>query len=274
MDVNRLLKDSYAAKSDIESLKEKTAGFAKEESFHVVRMSQAEIQSQLATIAGEVQKLSGRFDENKYFLEKTLKESTAEIDLLKAQIASFERQMRETKDRVSALEGLMKEKSGASPSEQPRDVGKKSDDAPKEQQPAAGKTGSSQPAADSGAQYEEAYKAFQEKRYGEAREKFEAFLKAFPKDDRADNAYFWIAETYYQEKDFEAAILAYETHLKKYPKSQKAPTSLLKQGLSFVEIGDKKTGIVILEQLIERYPKSKEAESARQRVAQLKKTKK
>jgi len=272
-DINRLLKESYAAKSDIENLKEKTAGVAKEESFNVVRMSQAEIQSQLSTLAGDVQKLNGRFDENKYFLEKTVKDSTAEMDLLKTQMAAIEKQLREVKDRLNAIEGHTKQRGGPVSEELPKEMAGKPG-YQREGEPGDGKTAKLESPDDNVQQYEEAYGAFKDKHYRKAREKFEAFLKAFPNDPLADNAHFWIAETYYNEKDFEGAILAYETHLKKYPKSQKAPGALLKQGLSFVEIGDKKTGAVILEQLIERYPATKEADLAKKQVARIKKAKK
>jgi tol-pal system protein YbgF len=271
-DVNRLLKDSYAAKSDIDSLKDKTAGAAKEESFNVVRMSQAEMQSQLSTVAGEMQKLSGRFDENKYSVEKTLKDSTAEVELLKTQMTAMEKQVREVKDRLNALEGHTKQQPESAQQEQAKEPGRKPEESQKEAQPAEGKTAKPKLPGDRVQQYEEAYSAYKNKHYKEAREKFEVFIKEFPRDERADNAYFWVAETYYNEKDFEGAILAYETHLKKYPNSQKAPGALLKQGLSFLEIGDKKTGRVILEQLIERYPKTKEADLAKQQVANIKKT--
>jgi tol-pal system protein YbgF len=270
-DINRLLKDSYAAKGDIEGLKQKTAGVAKEESFNVVRMSQAEIQSQLSALAGDVQKLNGRFDENKYFLEKTVKDSTAETDLLKTQLTAMEKQIREVKDRLNALEGLTKQPK-ESAREQAKEPVKKTEESPKGGEPGDGKSAKAQLPEGSAQQYEDAYSVYKNKQYKVAREKFEAFLKAFPKDERADNAYFWIAETYYGEKDFEGAILAYETHLKKYPKSEKAPAAFYKQGLSFIEIGDKKTGSTILEQLIEQYPKTNEAGLARKQVEKIKKT--
>jgi predicted nucleic acid-binding Zn-ribbon protein len=93
-DVGKLQRDSYSVRSELDSLKEKTAGVAKEESFNVVRMSQAEIQSQLANLARDIQVLSGRFDENKYFIEKTVKDSAAELDLMKAQFTGIERQIK------------------------------------------------------------------------------------------------------------------------------------------------------------------------------------
>ena len=265
-DVNRLQRDSLLAKSDLDSLKEKTTGVAKEESFNVMRMNQAEMQSQLSNAAKEIQILSGRFDENKYFLEKTLKDWTSEMDLMKAQVAALERQMREMKDRFAALEGQSKLQ-GESSKEQ--ETGKESEASKKEIPPKEAQA--VKPAPDKLTKYETAYNAFKNKRYKESREKFEAFIKEFPKDELADNAYFWIAETFYNEKDFEGAILSYETFLKKYPNSKKAPAGFLKQGLSFIAIGDKKTGKVILEQLIERYPKSKEAEIAQKSLEDLNK---
>lgn len=272
-DVNRLLKDSYGARSDIDLLKEKITGVAREESFNVVRTSQAEIQSQLSSLAGDVQKLSGRFDENKYHVDKTLKDFKTEIEVLKTQIAAVEKQLRDAKERIGLLEGPPKRRGDQAPEEQVKEAEteKKPDASQKEGQPVDARVEKTPPPADSHKQYEDAYNAFKLKRYREARDKFEAFIRAFPKDERADNAHFWIAETHFNEKDYEGAILAYETHLKKYPKSQKVPAALYKQGLSFVEIGDKKTGIVILEQLIERYPKTSEADLAKKQVAKLKK---
>jgi TolA-binding protein len=91
---------------------------------------------------------------------------------------------------------------------------------PRRDQMKEGQSAKSAAPADKAAGYEAAYNAFKNKRYREAREKFEAFVKQSPKDELADNAHFWIGETYYGEKDFEGAILAYETFLKKYPNSE------------------------------------------------------
>ena len=271
-DVNRLLKESYAAKGDIEILKEKTAGVAKEESFQVVRMSQAEIQSQLSTLAGDLQKLNGKFDENKFFLDKTLKDSASEIDVLKTQITALEKQFKDVSNRLDVLEGKVGQHASTSRQEQARETERRTEEPGKNTPTGGVKTAEPVALPDNAKQYDEAYTAFKNKKYKEAREKFEAFLQAFPEDELSDNAYFWVAETYFQEKNFEEAILSYETLLKKYPKSQKAPGALYKQGLSFIELGDKKTGGVILEQLIERYPKTAEADFARKQLEKIRKT--
>lgn len=267
-DVIQLRRDITTAKTELDRLKEKTSGVVSEESFNVMRQSQAEIQSLLSNVSRDIQVLSGRFDENKYFVEKRLKDSAAEIDLIKAQITSIEGQIKETRDRLSALEGQIRRQQ-ESEKEQLKENEKKGEEPQKETQPREEQPPKSVAPSDKKSKYEAAYSAFQNKRYKEAREKFEAFIKEFQKDELSDNAQFWIAETYYVERDFESAILAYETLLKKYPKSEKAPASLLKQGLSFIEIGDKKTGKIILEQLRERYPDSKEAELAKKKIEEI-----
>lgn len=266
-DVDRLQRESAATKTELESLKEKTAGVAKEESFNTVRMNQAEIQSQLTNAVKDIQVLSGRFDENKYFIEKTLKDWTSEMDLMKAQITAMESRLKEMKNKLTAFE-TQSQQPGEPSKEQ--ETEKKVEEPKKEAPPKEEKTSVRAPSGKR-EKYEAAYAAFKNKRYKESREKFESFIKEFPKDELTDNAYFWIAEAFYADKDLEGAILSYETFLKKYPNSKKAPAALLKQGRSFLGIGDKKTGKVILEQLIERFPKSKEAEMAKKDLEDLNK---
>ncbi len=118
--------------------------------------------------------------------------------------------------------------------------------------------------------YLTAYNAFKEKRYKEAREKFELFLREFPKDSLADDAQFWIAETYYAEEDYAGAIVEFEALLRNYPDSEKLPAALFKQGYAFFKMGDKKAAKAILEQVEQKYPKSKEAELARKEIEKIK----
>jgi tol-pal system protein YbgF len=250
--ISKLQGDSFSMRKDINDLMGKTAGVAKEESFNAVRESQAEIQGSLADASRDIQILSGRFDENKYYMEKSFQNATSEIELLKLQIAGLEKQIRELKYGLSGS-GIPVAPGGSPPA---NTQGLVSDNAA-----SSGKE----------AKYKEAYDALQGKQYSAARKMFEAFVREFPQTDLTDNAYFWIAETYYSEKNYEDSILAYETLLKKFPESQKAPGALYKQALSFIEIGDRKTGQLILEQLIARYPNTSEAEFAKKKRDELKK---
>ena len=53
-------------------------------------------------------------------------------------------------------------------------------------------------------------------------------IQNHPKSSNADNAQFWIGETYYKEKWYEKAILEYQKVIEKYPSGNKAPAALLK----------------------------------------------
>jgi tol-pal system protein YbgF len=260
-DIDRLQRESFSTRADLGSLTEKTASVASEESLRTVRQSQAEMQATISSLSRDIQVLNGRFDEHKYFIEKSLKNSSMETDLVKLQLAGLEKQIKEVKNGLAILEGHMKEQVQES---DPRKEEARTMQSGREDQ-------SAKPSASSDrlSKYDAAYNAFKEKKYKESREKFEQFMKEFPNDKLTPNAYFWIAETYYNERDFEGAILSYESLLKKYPQSEKSPGALLKQGLSFDEIGDRKTAKVILEQLIERFPKSREAEAAKKSLEKL-----
>jgi tol-pal system protein YbgF len=259
-DASQSRKELSELKKDVNNLKAKTADVIKEDDFRAFRENQGEIQTRVSETEKNLQVLSGKFDENKYSIEKTLKNTASEMTLIKAQIANIEDQIKQMKNKLNNLDAQ-------------QTVGRKETEglkgeSPQEQSQKPVKQAASK---DKVSLYEEAYDAFKDKKYKGAREKFEAFVKEFPQDELADNAHFWIAETYYGEKDFEAAILAYEAVLKKYPKSEKAVGALLKQGFAFIEMGDKKTGKTILEKVMELYPSSREAELAKKKIDEIEK---
>jgi tol-pal system protein YbgF len=259
---------------EIDILKEKTTGTVKEDSFTAVRENQAEINSRLSDIANSLQDLRGRFEENKYYLEKTLRDSATERDVVKAQISALEAQVKSLKEKVGAIEESAKAKE---PLKKPPENMKDSERSADELEQTKPETAPQEEAAEKKdaaldkKTYDAAYQAFKNKRFKEARGKFEAFIKDYPKSRLTDNEQFWIAESYYGEKDYEGAILAYETLLKKYPESGKTSGALLKQGFAFIEIGDSKTGKTILKKLIERFPDSKDAALAKKKLAEIEK---
>ena len=267
-EVNDLRRESAAAKTEVNTLKEKTAEAVKEDSFTAVRESQAGMTSRVNDLSSSLQEMRGRFEENRYFVEKTLKESTAERDLLKTQISSLENQVKLLKEKMAVIEGVTKQKEPVNEqtgtSAQAETPGQKADIATPDKTPEKKDSVDKKTSA-----YDAAYQLFKDKKYKDARAGFEAFIKDYPKNDLTDNAQFWIAETYYAEKYYEDAILAYESLLKKYPGSKKTSTALLKQAFAFIEIKDVKTGKIILNKLIEQFPDSKDTELARKKLAEI-----
>lgn len=103
-----------------------------------------------------------------------------------------------------------------------------------------------------------------------ARAGFEAFIKRYPESDNADNARFWIADSYYRDKWYEKAILEYQKVIEKYPKGNKVPAALLKQGFAFANIGEQANARLLLKELIKKYPDSNEAKIAKDKLKVIK----
>jgi tol-pal system protein YbgF len=137
--------------------------------------------------------------------------------------------------------------------------------------PQKGSDSSAKPAQPSGGDlYDLGLKLYKDKSYDAARDRFEAYLKRYPKGRRAPNAHFWIGESFYAQKRYEEAILAYNQVIKRFTGSSKTPPALYKQGLAFAALGDKRTARIVLNKLIQGYPKSSQAKAAKKQLAKLK----
>lgn len=254
-EINQLKRESFELKKETAEIRKQASSSVREDSFSAVRESQASLLSQVNEQSRELQVLSGRFDEYKFFMDKAMKEGAAEREVLRAQINALELRVKELSEKVARTV-----EAKPPPQEQ------KPADEESEEEAVEPKKPEESPAT---AVYESAYAAFKGKKYKDAREKFSAFIKKFPKDSLAGNAHFWIGESYYAEKDFENAILSYESVIKGFPQNVKIPVALYKQGLAFMELGDKKTAKVIFEKLVEKFPDSPEAAQAKKKKAEI-----
>jgi len=118
--------------------------------------------------------------------------------------------------------------------------------------------------------YAEAFRVFKSGRYGEARGKFQNFIKQFPDLTLGNNAQFWIGESYYMEGSIEKAVLEYEKVIKNYPKGDMVPHALLKQGLGLLKLGDETGAKIVLKKLIDDYPETHQGRIAKTKLGTLK----
>ena len=131
------------------------------------------------------------------------------------------------------------------------------------------------PAATAQRDYEDAWKWLRKKDdrgaidYSGAIEQFKKFLEKHPDSNLADNAQYWIGESYYALQNFDQAIVEFDLVRKDYPKSDKVPAAWLKIGYSFAELGNRVDARLFLQEVINRFPQSKEAEKARDRIRSL-----
>lgn len=105
-------------------------------------------------------------------------------------------------------------------------------------------------------QYEHAYNLLMKRELPEAESALKAFLEQHPKHELADNAIFWLGETYYARKNYQEAIRVYYDAYKAYPKGNKAPAVLLKLGMSLATIGEKESACSAYDELSSSHPKA------------------
>lgn len=117
--------------------------------------------------------------------------------------------------------------------------------------------------------YNKAKQAFDQGNTAQARRGFEELIQRYPNSSTADNAQFWIGETFFREKAYEKSILEYQKVIEKYPKGNKVPAALLKQGHAFLALGDKVNSRLIFEELVRKYPHSAEAKAASDKLKEI-----
>jgi tol-pal system protein YbgF len=231
-----------------------------------VRGNQAEASTERDAIRSEIQALSGRVEENRHLIKRGVERDTMDGDAtqtgmtdLAPRIAQLEQDVQRLyaylgiQTRTSAKEGEPTEVpgEGQKPAQQPENPEK-------------------EPVSPEQAHYEATLTDYREERYEEALEGFRGFLEKYPKSDLADNAQFWIGESYMSLQEYEQAILSYQAVIKNYPKGNKVPNAMLRQALAFYELKDKTSARLLLKKLIRNFPNSSEAKIAQAKLKTIK----
>jgi tol-pal system protein YbgF len=121
------------------------------------------------------------------------------------------------------------------------------------------------------AEYEKALSILREGRYAEAVLAFNQFLASHPNSAYADNAYYWLGETYYVTRDFDHARTAFNTLVESYPQSSKVAGAKLKIGYIDYEKRDWTAARQALRAVVNGYPDTTEARLAADRLERMKK---
>jgi tol-pal system protein YbgF len=124
-------------------------------------------------------------------------------------------------------------------------------------------------AADPETLYRTSYNDYLRGNYDLAILGFRQYLESFGSTDLADNASYWIGESYYRQKRFQDAIREFDAVVSQFPNSDKVASALLRKGYAYLELGEQSKGVVQLQNVIRRYPKSDEANLARQQLSGL-----
>lgn len=128
------------------------------------------------------------------------------------------------------------------------------------QQPEARK---SLTAAQIGDRYREALSLYGKGQIDNARNAFQEIFNSDPAGDLADNALYWIGETYFVTAKYPEAMSQYRRILSEYADQNKAPDAMLKMGMVQAKQGDLVLARQTFNKVIETYPYSTAAASAR-----------
>lgn len=114
--------------------------------------------------------------------------------------------------------------------------------------------------------YQAAFELLKEQRYEQAGMAFQQFLISFPDSQLADNALYWLAESYYVTDRFDQALRQFQAVISKFPRSRKVPDALLKIGYSNYELKRWDAARGALKRVQADYPDTTAARLAEQRL--------
>jgi len=134
--------------------------------------------------------------------------------------------------------------------------------------PPSGTTAPANSAAEQ-AEYDKALAILREGRYPEAAAAFNRFLAEHPNSSYADNASYWLGETYYVTRDFERAMATFSKLVEFHPDSPKVPDTRLKIGFIHYENQDWAAARAELDELVTRYPGTTAAKLASDRLQRM-----
>jgi tol-pal system protein YbgF len=117
--------------------------------------------------------------------------------------------------------------------------------------------------------YQIAYETLKKGHYSQAIGEFEQFLKDYPAGTYADNAQYWLGETYKVNRDMAAAQAAFSKVISNHPDSPKVPDALLKLGYIELDQNNIAQARDYFTQVTTRYPGTTAAQLATQKLQQL-----
>jgi tol-pal system protein YbgF len=231
-----------------------------------IRESQAELKVEIGQLKEDMAALSGRLEDSEHILQRTVERDLGEQDALKTQVDDLSR-MVEDLDRI--MRGQQRYL-GLEPQAKPDDRREQPPVSEVKEPPKEPVAAVQEKKPEDVLSYEKALAAYKGGDFEGAIEEFKMLLKEFPKSDRADNAIFWIGESFMALEEFEQAILAYQDVIKKYPKGNKVPNAMIRQADAFLELKDKTSSRLLLKKVVQKYPKSNEAKIALKKLEALK----
>jgi tol-pal system protein YbgF len=114
--------------------------------------------------------------------------------------------------------------------------------------------------------YQSAFDLLKGGKYTDAAAGFETYLQQYPDGQLADNAHYWLGESYYITRKFDDALRSFATVTARYPQSRKIADAWLKLGYTYYEMKKITEAQAALEKTATSFPDSSAALLAKQRL--------
>ena len=114
--------------------------------------------------------------------------------------------------------------------------------------------------------YETAYADYTAGQWSLAVQGFETYLKTYPKSDLADDAQYYIGESYSGDSRFREAAAAYERVISDYPQSDILPEAYYKVGITYERLGQPDRARTTYEYAVKAFPDTDAGRLAKQRL--------
>jgi len=98
---------------------------------------------------------------------------------------------------------------------------------------------------------------------------FQAFIRSFPKSDKADDAQVYIGNAYLQDGKYDKAVEAYDVAIRTYATGDAIPEAYYKKGLALKNLRQIDLARQAWEYVVKTYPDSTAALLAKQQLQQL-----
>lgn len=114
--------------------------------------------------------------------------------------------------------------------------------------------------------YQAAFELLKQQHYEQAASAFKQFLSTYPDSQLADNAQYWLAESYYVTGQFEPALREFAVVIEEHPQSSKVADALLKMGYCNYELKRWDAARDALQRVRTEFPDTTAARLADQRL--------
>jgi tol-pal system protein YbgF len=251
-----------------------------------IRMLQEQaqqLQLMLGTLAEAIKTVSARIDEQAGVARRAFADQKLQADTLSGDIRVLREKLDETNVRLTSLsqdvEGLRDAIPPAAPpttavpgtlpaDATAADAATSGQPAPVEAVPPA-PTGPAATGTTPRRLYETAYADYTAGQWSLAIQGFETYLKTYPKSDLADDAQYYIGESYAGDSKYRDAAGAYEKVIRDYPASNILPEAWYKVGISYDRLGQPDKAREAFDYVVKNFPDTDAGRIAKQNLDRL-----